>query len=96
MNKTRKCLYCNQDFFPTHGKQMYCPNKDCNYQAKLERQNAEYQIGDDAKKAIQKNYELFVSILKEKEQEEFEVIELEKKGFDQFGYFGKSKNKDHI
>lgn len=88
MNKQKTCLYCGEEFNPTHKNQLYCPEKNCSYSAKLERQNAEYQIGDDAKKAIQKNVELFEMLLGNEKQLEFDIVELEKKGFNQFGYFG--------
>ena len=96
MKSAKTCPYCKQDFQPSHGRQFYCPDKDCRYQAKLARQTAEYQIGDDAKKAIQKNYEIFTYLFGEDQQNEFDILKLERLGFDQFGYYGVSKDKNNM
>ena len=94
MNKIKICLHCGEEFNLTHKNQLYCPEKNCSYAAKLDRQNADYQIGEDAKKAIQKNVELFRSLLGNEKQLEFEAVDLEKKGFNQFGYFGTHLSKN--
>ena len=52
---TRVCLFCGNRFIPTHGNMNYCPDTDHSYLAKQERQTANHMIGNDAKKAIQKN-----------------------------------------
>jgi hypothetical protein len=80
--KIKHCQYCHQEFVSTHGNQNYCPNKDCSYLAKLDRQNKNYDIGDDAKKAIQKNYTIFLNILGENIKSEFDLLLVLKKGFD--------------
>ncbi len=91
-NKT--CLYCGDSFTSTHGNLDYCPGKDCSFLAKLHRQNKNYPIGTDAKKAIQKNHKLFMSLLGDNESGEFDLLVLLKLGFDHNGYYGSGKTKD--
>ncbi len=92
--KTKHCLYCGEKFISAHGNQNYCPEKDCAYQAKLDRQNKNYEIGDDAKKAIQKNYILFLKILGDKLSGELDLSLLLRKGFNPNGYYGIVKSND--
>jgi len=85
--KTRKCLYCGMEFELPHGNKDYCPGKDCDYQAKLERQEVSYTIGNDAKMAIRKNYLLFRRFAGNQKRTELDLAKLQNKGFDQFGYY---------
>ena len=85
---TKNCLYCSNTFLSKHGNTNYCPGTDCSYKAKLERQTNVYEIGDDAKKAIQKNRQLFGILLGEMESGEFDLMTLMKMGFNADGFFG--------
>jgi hypothetical protein len=91
---TKACLYCGNTFSPSHGNSNYCPGKDCDYQAKLERQTKNYVIGEDAKKAIQKNHKIIKGVLGDKNYEEFDLMLLLKKGFDHNGYYGQNFTKE--
>lgn len=87
---TRKCKYyiCYKPFIVTNGNQWYCPDKNCAMLAKLDKQKSLYKIGDDAKKAIQKNHKIFLELLGSSTSKEIELTDILKKGFDQYGYFG--------
>jgi hypothetical protein len=92
--ETKTCLYCGDSFTSTHGNLSYCPGKACSMVAKLERQNRKYPIGSDAKKAIQRNHILFMNLLGDNENGEFDLLVLLKMGFDHNGYYGSGKTKD--
>jgi hypothetical protein len=85
---TRICLHCKEPFLSKHGNAEYCPGTDCSYQAKLERQTNMYEIGDDAKKSIQKNWQLFSKLLGENEKGEFDLMTVIKMGFNADGFYG--------
>ena len=84
---TNTCLHCGRDLPASHGNVRYCPDKDCDELAKKERQKTNYPIGDNAKKAIQKNRELFLQVLGEANHIEVDLSHLLKQGFDQDGYY---------
>jgi len=85
----RTCHYkkCEKAFKVTNGNQLYCPDKNCAILAKLERQQSQYEIGDDAKKAIQTNHKIFTELLGNNKKKEFELSNVIKKGFNSKGYF---------
>jgi hypothetical protein len=88
--KTRNCRYvhCGAPLPDSHGNTQYCPGTDCDYLAKLARQSKNYEIGDNAKKAIQKNHALFLKVLGEGNHIELDLLYLLKLGFNQDGYYG--------
>lgn len=90
---TNTCLHCGKPFTAKHRNTDYCPEENCAYEAKLLRQNKNYEIGDNAKKAIQKNYKLILQLLGSTERGVFDLMYLLKLGFDQNGYYGSGITK---
>ena len=88
--ETKTCLYsgCGAPLPHSHGNTKYCPNKDCEELAKKERQDKNYPIGNDSKKAIQKNREICSALLREKESGEFDLMTVLKMGFNSDGFYG--------
>jgi len=84
----KNCLYCGGMFATDHGNLNYCPGKNCAYLAKVERQNRKYSLREDAKKAIQRNHNLFMTFLGNKNYIEVALLTLLKPGFDQNGFYG--------
>lgn len=84
---TNTCLHCGSDLPVSHGNVKYCPGKGCEVNAKKERQNKNYPVGDDVKKAIQKNRKLFLQVLGDTFYIELELLHLLKLGFEQDGYY---------
>ncbi len=72
----------------------YCPGTNHSYLAKLERQTASHMIGNDAKKAIQKNYRVFQNLLGDKKSIEVDLLTALKLGFNDIGYFGMRRTND--
>jgi len=87
---TKTCLYsgCGAILPLCNGNRKYCPGKNCDELAKGERQTKNYPVGDDAKKAIQKNREICNILLGEKESGEFDLMMVLKMGFDSDGFYG--------
>lgn len=92
--KTKTCPYTGETFVPDHGNSKYLPNSNASYQAKLERQNKKYPIGNDAKKAIQKNYKIFQNLLGDNQNIKVDLLTVLKLGFDQSGYYGSGRTRD--
>jgi len=93
--ENENCLYCGAELDGVHGNQQYCLDTYCYELAKAERQSSIYEVGNDSKKAIQKNYKLFVDLLLDDESREVELTTVQKRGFNPDGYFGILTDKDH-
>jgi hypothetical protein len=93
--KRTNCLYCEKDFLRLHGNKKFC-SETCAYAAKLDRQTEQYEIGDRAKKAIQKNHKLFTELLGGDKSGEFDLTELIIQGFNRFGFFNFSNEKNIV
>ena len=91
---TRTCLFCGNSFVPTHGNMDYCPGTDHSYLAKQERQTSTHMIGNDAKKAIQKNYKIFKTLLGDNKSMEVDLLAALKLGFNDNGYYGSGRITD--
>ena len=88
------CIKCGSPFRAEHGNSKHCPGKDCSEIAKLERQSKKYIIGNDAKKAIQKNHKIFSDLLGNIKSSEFELTTILKMGFVQNGFYGSYITKE--
>ena len=60
----------------------------------MQGQRKNYVIGDDAKKAIQKNHKIFSDLLGNIKSSEFELSTILKMGFVQNGFYGSYKTKE--
>lgn len=86
--KTDICLHCGKSFESENGNSKYCPEEECQYEAKKKRQTSNYPIGNDAKRAIQKNYKLLQQLLYGADNVVLDLMYVLKRGFDHNGYYG--------
>lgn len=87
MKVKRKCSFCNSEFMPRHGNQLYC-SAECHKNQKAETQYKLYGILKEFRKGFLNNFKLFEKLLPKAGRKILPLQEMNIYGFKHNCYYG--------